>query len=329
MSYASDEVDKFGEPLGLSGYSATEAAAVDYAWDKGVVMVAAAGNDGNSAMNYPAAYDKVIAVAATTAVDDRASFSSFGSWVSLMAPGENIIATVPNELCIFYADILRAFYDPDADACLDWYSGTSMASPHVAGAAALVWAHLYGVQLATPDTCSDNGIPCNQVVRDRLEQTADATGALGQNLLAYTANGRLNVAAALNGASEPPPPPPEPVVAAIQSVTDNTDGTATITWDYDGFVLLEREKLHAKSGQWKSTTIVYSDTGNTSYIDSSGAGTFHYRVGAEQADASIIWSDYVQRDVTDTSGGGGGGPGGGGGNGGGKGKPTKSSANIK
>lgn len=111
-------------------------------------------------------------------------------------------------------------------------------------------------------------------------------------------------------------------MAVIQSLTDNADGTVTITWDYDGHVLLEREKLHEKSGQWKAATIVYSDTGNTSYLDNSGTGTFHYRTGTEQPDASIVWSDvYEQVVVTDTAGGGGG-PGGGNG-GGGKGKPAK------
>jgi subtilisin family serine protease len=88
-----------------------------------LVVVAAAGNGGNDTRQYPAAenVDGLIAVAATTSDDKLASFSSRGSWVQVAAPGQAILSTVPNGL---YAT----------------WSGTSMATPLVAGEAALVRA---------------------------------------------------------------------------------------------------------------------------------------------------------------------------------------------
>jgi hypothetical protein len=71
-----------------------------------------------------------------------------------------------------------------------------MASPHVAGAAALVWAHLFPDQ--SPQACvSQSGTPCNAVVRRHLEYGADTTGALGQGFLAWSQHGRLNLHSAL------------------------------------------------------------------------------------------------------------------------------------
>lgn len=100
MSYGSDEIDEEGNPISLVGYSQAENDAVNYAWGKGVLLVSAAGNAGDPIKNYPAAYDNVIAVGATDDDDNRASFSSFGSdWVSLMAPGDSILSTMPNEQC--------------------------------------------------------------------------------------------------------------------------------------------------------------------------------------------------------------------------------------
>ncbi len=322
MSYASDQVDENGNPLGLGGFTQTENAAVEYAWGKGVVLVAAAGNGGNTVRSYPAAYDKVIAVGATDHNDNLASFSTFSTdaddWVSILAPGENIISTVPNELCVFYAELYGFVFDPNNDACLDWYSGTSMASPHVAGAAALVWGHLFSSDLlADPASCQDaDGVKCNQIVRARLESGADAAGAIGQNMRAWSIHGRLNVAGALESVATPPPTPEPTPAPVILSVIDNADGTATVAWDYGGQVDLQREKLHAKRGVWQSLTTIWTGSGATEITDASGEGTFRYRVGAVATDSSVLWGEWS--DAVDVTGGGKGGGGNGGGKGGGK-----------
>jgi thermitase len=165
--------------------SQTEAAAAAYAWAHGVVLVAAAANNYETTPMYPAAYPEVIAVAATDWFDNLAGFSNFGNaWVSVAAPGYHTFSAMPNAACGIPAD--------DPDGCYGWLSGTSMASPHVAGAAALVWARLGPG--ATP-----------QQVRAAIESGADKTGALGQSFLAWTKHGRLNLLGALDGGGTPPP----------------------------------------------------------------------------------------------------------------------------
>ncbi|MCV5942328.1 S8 family serine peptidase, partial [Escherichia coli] len=73
MSYGSDEIDEEGNQISLVGYSQAENNGVNYAWEKGVLLVSAAGNAGDPIKNYPAAYDNVIAVGATDDDDNRAS----------------------------------------------------------------------------------------------------------------------------------------------------------------------------------------------------------------------------------------------------------------
>ena len=143
--------------------------AVNYAWNKGVVLAAAAGNSGSSSPLYPAYYTNCIAVAATDANDWKASFSSFGKWVDVAAPGVDIFSTFPNHP-----------YAIGKSLNYDYGSGTSMATPHVAGLAALVWAQ---------------GYTRNILVRAQIERTCDAIAGTGR----YWVWGRINACKAVGG----------------------------------------------------------------------------------------------------------------------------------
>ena len=107
--------------LGGGYYSALNAA-VQLMVDDGIVVVVAAGNDANNACSYsPASASAAITVGASTSSDNRASFSNYGSCLDIFAPGQSITSTVMGS------------------SSATW-SGTSMASPHVAGAAAILWS---------------------------------------------------------------------------------------------------------------------------------------------------------------------------------------------
>jgi hypothetical protein len=115
---------------GGGGFSQAMADAVDYAYSQGVMMVASAGNSGTTNVQYPAYYDNMFSVAATDSDDHKASFSTYGSWVDIAAPGVDILS-------------LRAI-NTSLGTVYDFYttiaSGTSMACPHVSGACAFIFS---------------------------------------------------------------------------------------------------------------------------------------------------------------------------------------------
>lgn len=115
--------------LGGSSGSTALQTAVNNAWAAGVVICAAAGNAGTTRAQYPAYYENCIAVVAVDQQDKRASFSSYGGWTDLSAPGVGILSTTGSGY--------------------EAWNGTSMATPHVSGAAALVWASTHGTSASS------------------------------------------------------------------------------------------------------------------------------------------------------------------------------------
>jgi len=136
--------------------------AIRYAYDKDVVLVSACGNDNTEQPGYPAAYPEVLAVAATDANRNKASFSNYGDYIDVAAPGVSIASTYPDNQ---YAAL----------------SGTSMASPHVAALAALIR--------------SVNPALTNKEVMDILQQSAEDIGPPGKDI--YFGYGQIDVRRAL------------------------------------------------------------------------------------------------------------------------------------
>jgi thermitase len=151
--------------LGGTWPSSAQQDAMEYAWDKGAILIAAAGNNNTQSPSYPAYSDVCVAVGSTDSNDNRSSFSNYGDWVDVAAPGSFVYSTVPG-------------------GGYDYKSGTSMACPHVAGLAGLLF--------------SRSGAT-NTSVRKSIENGTDPVGD-------WVIKGRVSVIKAL-GSTAPKPPP--------------------------------------------------------------------------------------------------------------------------
>ncbi|GIV97328.1 MAG: hypothetical protein KatS3mg057_1985 [Herpetosiphonaceae bacterium] len=295
------------------GGSSTLQNAVNYAWNKGVFLACAAGNENTSSPSYPAYYDKCFAVASTTSSDARSSFSNYGSWVEVAAPGSSI-----------YSTWIGSSYNT--------INGTSMATPHVAGLAGLL---------------SSQGLS-NSQIWDRICQTADDISGTGT----YWTCGRINAYTAVSGNTPPPPPPEEALKnggfendgqywtqsssggydlidtyrprsgsysawlggynnasdAVYQQITVPSNGTLTYWWymtssegtgtAYDYF----RVRLYNSSGQLIATLKTRSnrDARNAWYQDSISLGSYagqtvriHFSVTTDYSYSTSFWVDDV------------------------------------
>ena len=166
--------------------------ALAYAYNKGVTIVAAAGNDGKNSLSYPAAYNNyVIAVGATRYDRARSSYSNYGTGLDIVAPGGD---TSVDQNGDGYGDgiLQQTFGSTPGSFGYYFFQGTSMATPHVAAGAALV------ISRGAADTPAE--------VRSALESSATDLGATGYDT-GY-GFGLLNAAAALGFTPGPVDNPP-------------------------------------------------------------------------------------------------------------------------
>jgi len=169
IQYAADHhCDVISCSWGGGGFSQAEQDVITYATiNKNALVLCAAGNNGTNGAFYPAQYQYVMSVAATTSTDAKASFSNYGPWVTISAPGQSIYSTSINGTTHTYASV----------------SGTSMATPITAGAAAMVKAR-----------SNQLGLNWNALqIKAQLMATADNIDAQNPGYIGQLGAGRVNM----------------------------------------------------------------------------------------------------------------------------------------
>ncbi|RFS14856.1 S8 family serine peptidase [Emticicia sp. C21] len=151
------------------GFSQAEQEVIDYAYNKGVIVVAAAGNEDTSVESYPAAYRHVIGVASLDNNDQRSSFSNYGSWVDISAPGRGIFSTYPFNT---YSSL----------------NGTSMATPLISSALGFIWS------------CFPSLTPAQ--LESLLKNTADNLDSANPGYKGLLGGGRVNLLKAISCANK-------------------------------------------------------------------------------------------------------------------------------
>ncbi len=198
----------------------------------GGITIFAAGNDEAEGNFYPGCYNGAFAVAATTNQDRKAYYSNWGTWVDISAPGGETI---------YYST--RGILSTITGNSYAWYQGTSMACPHVSGAAALIisYAHRNGLTLT------------NTELKTILQNTADNHYGVNPSYTNKLGSGRLNLYNALL-AVQPPLNPPQNLAAT------STHASVTLTWNAPEAMTPNSYKVYRNSSY-------LATTGNLTYTD--------------------------------------------------------------
>lgn len=226
--------------------------AINYAYSKGCVIVAARGNMASDDLSSPACNENVISVAATGSDDTLAYFSSYGRGLDISAPGLKIKSCLPN----------HPNYLQDRGANYGYLSGTSMACPHVAGLAGLL---------------ASLGLP-NYRIEEIIKSSADDLGAPGYDeRFGY---GRINVRKALIEAVVEMGPPSMPTGLSISDI--GAGGTLKISWSKNSERDVMGYNVYRSENDIDFSKINTSLVKATSYTDSGlvDGKTYYYKIGA-------------------------------------------------
>ncbi|MHA1813365.1 MAG: S8 family serine peptidase, partial [Candidatus Thorarchaeota archaeon] len=274
-------MDVISMSLGGGDYDQAFDDAIDRAYDAGIVVVAASGNDGKGTISYPAAYDNAIAVGAIDSDHNLADFSNYGPEQEIVAPGVDIYSTMPT-----YTVALNYWFMGGYSQNYDRMSGTSMATPMVAGVVALILS-------ANPDLTPPE-------VRDILHTTSVDLGSAGWDQ--YFGYGEVNAKAAVDEAGGGTPPDTTPPAKVTGLTTETLSHTEIkLTWDANTEEDLDHYNVYRDGTKIAETTdTTYTDTGLTPET------TYTYEVSAvdtsgnegEKSDPASATTDPAPPDTT-------------------------------
>lgn len=227
---------------GGTGYSQTYENIVNEAFENGVIMVAAAGNSNTSTPFYPAAYDNVLGVASVSDGDIKSSFSNYGNWVNISAPGSVIHAAIATNNTAYATK-----------------SGTSMASPMVASLCALMLSH--------------NPTLTPAVIMQYICDSADPIDSKNPTYAGKLGKGRINALKALNKAI------PDGCLTPFQLSTSNlTDKSVRLNWNVTNGSTGYDVQIKKAGGSWQS----FSTTNGTyTYNNLDACSDYEFRVRSQ------------------------------------------------
>ncbi len=250
-------VDVVNMSWGSYSYNQTYQNIINAGHSKGIIFVAAAGNDSTSALAYPASYNHVISVAAGNKNDIKASFSNWGPTIDIVAPGVNIFSTTAGSISSYNS-----------------FQGTSMASPIVAGLCGLMVAHSPGISPANVELC--------------IKSTATTNiDALNPSFSGQLGAGRINADLALLCLNGPPIvniTSNRKVICQTQTISfqDVSLGIPATSWEWDfpggtpATSLSQNPTIqYNTNGNYNVTLIATNSFGSdtTTFINYVGVGT--------------------------------------------------------